>query len=93
MACNCNQAWALSEPWEHLPVTDDSLVTCALPMNLRLAEEMQKLGFGLVFDGEGGDESFQDNLSLQELGQTGNWLRILRILRTQRRWHATLLKI
>jgi hypothetical protein len=59
-------------------------------MNLQVMQQMQKLKFGIVFDGEGGDELFNDNLSLQELGQAGNWLRVLQILLTQSRWYSTL---
>lgn len=85
---NCDHAWALSEPWEQLPVTDDPLVTCTLPMNLQVMEQMQKLGFGLVFDGEGGDELFYANL--QDLVRGGNWQQVLQHLTTEQRWHSTL---
>lgn len=87
---NCDRAWTFSEPWEQLPVTDDPVVPATLPMNLQVMQQMQKLKFGIVFDGEGGDELFNDNLSLQELGQAGNWLRVLQILLTQSRWYSTL---
>ena len=87
---NCDRAWALSEPWEQLPVTDDPVVAPTLPMNLQVMEYMQQLGFGLIFDGTGGDELFEDNLSLQDLGRAGNWLRVIQILRTQKRWYSTL---
>ncbi len=85
---NCDRAWALSEPWEQLPVTDDPLVTCTLPMNLQVMEQMQKQGFGLVFDGEGGDELFY--ATLQDLAGGGNWQQVLQHLKTEKRWHSTL---
>lgn len=85
---NCDNAWSLSEPWERLPVTDDPLVTCTLPMNLQVMEQMQKQGFGLVFDGEGGDELFY--ATLQDLTRTGNWQEVLQHLKTEKRWHSTL---
>lgn len=88
-AVNSDHAWAFSEPWEQLPVTDDPVVTSTLPINLHLTEQMQKLGFGLVFDGEGGDALFSENLSLRELGRAGNWLRVIQILRNQRRWYSS----
>ena len=65
---NCDRAWALSEPWEQLPVTDDPVVSATIPMNLQVMERMQQLGFGLVFNGEGGDELF-GNISVQDLAR------------------------
>jgi asparagine synthase (glutamine-hydrolysing) len=85
---NCDRAWALSEPWERLPVTDDPLVTCTLPMNLQVMERIQQQGFGLVFNGEWGDELFYG--SIQDLARVGNWQQVLQHLRTQKRWHSTL---
>jgi asparagine synthase (glutamine-hydrolysing) len=85
---NCDNAWALSEPWEQLPVTDDPLVTCSVPMNLQLMEQMQKQGFGLVFDGEWGDELFYT--TLQDLARVGSWQSVLQHLKSEKRWHSTL---
>lgn len=85
---NCDNAWVLSEPWEQLPVTDDPLVTCSVPMNLQLMEQMQKQGFGLVFDGEWGDELFYT--TLQDLARVGSWQSVLQHLKSDKRWHSTL---
>jgi len=84
---NCDRAWALSEPWERLPVPDDPLVTCTLPMNLQVMEQVQKQGFGLVFDGEGGDELFYT--SIQDLARTGSWSQVLQRLKSEKRCHST----
>ena len=85
---NCDQAWSLTEPWEQLPVTDDPSTGCTLAAELQLMEQMQKLGFGLVFDGDGGDELF--NESLKELARAGNWRIVFQILRTKKRSFSTL---
>jgi asparagine synthase (glutamine-hydrolysing) len=85
---NGDDAWSLSEPWEQLPVTDDPLVTCTLPMNLQFMEQIQKSGFGLVFDGEWGDELFYSNI--KDLARVGNWRQVLQQLKTEKRWHSTL---
>ncbi|MBD2129876.1 asparagine synthase-related protein [Microcoleus sp. ZQ-A2] len=85
---NTDNAWALSEPWERLPVTDDPLVSCTSPMNLQLMEQIQKKGFGLVFDGEWGDELFYT--TIQDLARSGSWGQVLQYLRSQKRWHSTL---
>jgi asparagine synthase (glutamine-hydrolysing) len=84
---NCDRAWSLSEPWEHLPVTDDPIVTCTLPMNLQVMQQIQQQGFGLVFDGEWGDEIFYT--SLEDLARAGSWAEVLRYLKTEKRWHST----
>ncbi|NEQ23277.1 MAG: asparagine synthase [Microcoleus sp. SIO2G3] len=83
---NCDRAWALSEPWERLPVTDDPLVTCTLPMNLQVMEQIQKQGFGLVFDGEGGDELFYT--SIRDLARAGSWRQVLQHLKKEERSHS-----
>jgi asparagine synthase (glutamine-hydrolysing) len=85
---NCDDAWSLSEPWEQLPIPDDPLVTCTLPMNLRVMEQVQKQGFGLVFDGEWGDELFY--ATLKDLARVGEWQQVLQQLKTEKRWHSTL---
>lgn len=87
---NCDRAWALSEPWEQLPVTDDPVVTCTSAMNLQVMQQMQQQGFGLIFDGEAGDEVFGNNRSLQDLVRAGNWLRVFQTLQTESRWYSTL---
>lgn len=87
-AVNCDRAWALSEPWQRLPVTDDPVVPATLPMNLQAMEQMQKLGFGLVFHGDGGDELFHE--SLHDLARAGNWQQVFQSFRTQDRWYSTL---
>jgi asparagine synthase (glutamine-hydrolysing) len=53
-----DKAWALSEPWDELPLIDDSQISCTTGMNLQLMKRMQSQGIGMVFDGEGGDELF-----------------------------------
>jgi asparagine synthase (glutamine-hydrolysing) len=84
---NGDRAWSLSEPWQCLPVTDDPLVSCTLAMNINLMEQIQNRGFGLVFDGEGGDELFYT--TLQDLARAGCWREVLHHLKTERRWHST----
>jgi asparagine synthase (glutamine-hydrolysing) len=85
---NSDDAWALSEPWDRLPISDDPLITCTLPMNLRLMEVMQQQGFGCVFDGEWGDELFR--VSLRDLAKAGNWGLVERAIFSQSRWHSGL---
>jgi asparagine synthase (glutamine-hydrolysing) len=85
---NCDRAWAFSEPWESLPVTDDPLVACTLPMNLKVIERVQAQGFGLMFDGEGGDEIFYT--SLQDLARASSWSQALNYLSTYQAWHSVL---
>jgi asparagine synthase (glutamine-hydrolysing) len=84
---NSDRAWALSEPWHKLPVTDDPLVSYTLAMNINLMEQIQNRGFGLVFDGEGGDELFYTGLS--DLARGGCWREVLHILKSEERWHST----
>jgi asparagine synthase (glutamine-hydrolysing) len=84
---NGDRAWSLSEPWQRLPVTDDPLVSCTLAMNISLMEQIQNQGFGLVFDGEGGDELFYT--SLQDLARAGCWREVLHYLKSEGRWHST----
>jgi asparagine synthase (glutamine-hydrolysing) len=85
---NSDRAWSLTEPWERLPITDDPLITCTLPMNLDLMEQIQKQGFGIVFDGEGGDELFYT--SLQDLARVNSWGQILQNLKGEKRWYSSL---
>ncbi|WP_019499450.1 asparagine synthetase B family protein [Pseudanabaena sp. PCC 6802] len=83
---NSDRAWSLSEPWHSLPVTDDPLVSYTLAMNISLMEQIQRQGFGLVFDGEGGDELFYTSLS--DLARAGCCRKVLHILKTEGRWHS-----
>jgi len=85
---NSDDAWSLSEPWDRLPIADDPLITCTLPMNLRLMEVMQQQGFGCVFDGEWGDELFR--VSLRDLAKAGNWGMVGRSLFSESRWYSGL---
>ena len=87
-AVNCDRAWALTEPWEQLPVTDDPSTGCTLAAELQVMEQMQKLGFGLVFNGDGGDELF--NESLKELARSCRWRQVFQILRSKNRSSSTL---
>jgi asparagine synthase (glutamine-hydrolysing) len=85
---NADRFWALSEPWERLPVTDDPLVSCTLSVDLQVMEQMQNLGFGLVFDGVWGDMLFRT--TLQDLAQAGSWQQVLEHLKSQKRLHSAL---
>lgn len=85
---NADRFWALSEPWERLPVTDDPIASCTLSVDLQMMERMQKQGFGLAFDGMWGDMLFQTNL--QDLARAGSWQKLLQYLRSQQRWYSTL---
>lgn len=87
-AVNCDRAWALTEPWEQLPVTDDPSTGCTLAAELQVMEQMQKLGFGLLFNGDGGDELF--NESLKELARSCRWRQVFQILRAKNRSSSTL---
>jgi asparagine synthase (glutamine-hydrolysing) len=51
-------------------------------------EQVQKQGFGLVFDGEWGDELFY--ATLKDLARVGEWQQVLQQLKTEKRWHSTL---
>jgi asparagine synthase (glutamine-hydrolysing) len=85
---DADDAWALSAPWERLPVTDDLVVSYTLSVDLQMMERMQKQGFGLVFDGLWGDMLFQT--TLQDLARAGSWQQVLQHFRNQKRWHSTL---
>jgi asparagine synthase (glutamine-hydrolysing) len=63
---NGDRAWALQEPWERLPLPDDPLIACTIPMHLQLMEKMKSLGCQVVFEGDWGDELF--NVGLRDLG-------------------------
>ena len=83
---NCDRAWALSEPWDDLPVVDDPFVTCALPMNLLTMQIASEAGFGVEFSGVWGDEFcyslWQDQLRAK------NWQLFRQTLSKNKRWHA-----
>ncbi len=85
---DADDVWALSEPWERLPVTDDPIVSPTLSVELQMMEQMQKQGLGLAFDGVWGDMLFQTNL--QDLARAGSWQQLLQYVRVQRRWYSTL---
>jgi asparagine synthase (glutamine-hydrolysing) len=81
---NSDHAWSLSEPWEKLPVVDDPLISCTLPMNLHLMEHIQQQGCSLIFDGEWGDNICAVGFS--DLVRTGRWGKIQQYLRQEERW-------
>lgn len=85
---NSDHAWSLSEPWEQLPVPDDPIITCTLAMNIHLMEQIRLAGFGLIFDGEWGDELFYT--TLPDLVREGHWRQFLSYLTSQTRWHSAL---
>jgi asparagine synthase (glutamine-hydrolysing) len=58
---NGDRAWPFGPSWSELPLTDDPLIACTMPMNVQLMQQMQQLGFGTVFDGAWGDELFDAN--------------------------------
>ena len=89
VSADADDAWALSEPWERLPVTDDPIVSCTLSVELQIMERMQRQGFGLAFDGLWGDMLFQT--TLQDLARAGSWRQVLQNLRKNKRWYLTLL--
>lgn len=86
---NCDDAWALTEPWDSLPVVDDPFITCALPMNLRTMQIAQQQGFGIEFSGGWGDEFCYSLWGDQIRG--GNWQYIGEYLKTNKRWHSFVL--
>jgi len=86
---NCNEAWSLSEPWEQLPCSDDPLIGFTMPMHLQMMAQIQQAGFGLVFDGEWGDELF--HASLYDLYEQGNWHAMGQQLQADPRWSLSLL--
>lgn len=87
---NCDRAWAFSEPFDSLPITDDPLVAGTTAMNIQLYQNIQKLGFGTVFDGEWGDNLFAADL--QDFAQVGSWGRVIKQLQNTKRWHSSLWK-
>lgn len=87
---NCDRAWAFSEPLDSLPVTDDPLVAGTTGMNMQLYQNIQKLGFGTIFDGEWGDNLFAADL--QDFARNGNWRRVIKQLQSTKRWHSSLWK-
>lgn len=77
---NCDDAWVLSEPWEQLPLPDDPFTSCVVPMHLRMMQQAQKLGFGLIFDGEWGDEFCY--IFWRDRIQVGDWQFLWQQLRS-----------
>lgn len=78
---NSDHAWSLSENWDQLPATDDPLVSSTLPMNLHLMEQAKQQGFGLIFDGECGDEICAVDLS--DLARAGRWRKLGQCLKQE----------
>ncbi len=85
---NCDRAVALTEPWEKLPVPDDPLVSCTMPMNIQLLAKMQELGFGMFFGGDLGDELFNGNLL--DLASAGCWKQVAEHLKMEKKWYSPL---
>jgi asparagine synthase (glutamine-hydrolysing) len=83
---NCDHAWALTEPWDDLPVVDDPFITCALPMNLKTMQLAQQQGFGTEFSGAWGDEFCYSLWGDQIRGK--NWSYLGKHLKTNKRWHS-----
>ncbi|AFY56935.1 asparagine synthase (glutamine-hydrolyzing) [Rivularia sp. PCC 7116] len=87
---NCDRAVALTEPWEKLPIPDDPIISCTMPMNIQLIAKMQELGFGLFFGGDLGDELFDGNLD--ELAYSGCWKQVVQHLQAEKKWYSPLCK-
>jgi asparagine synthase (glutamine-hydrolysing) len=85
---NCDDAWALTEPWDDLPVPDDPFITCVLPANLRTLALAQQKGFGVEFSGVWGDELCYTLLQDQVRG--GNWGLLWQELKPKKYWHSFL---
>jgi asparagine synthase (glutamine-hydrolysing) len=85
---NCDDAWAMTEPWSQLPLIDDPFITCILPSNLRTMQMAQKLGLGVEFSGTWGDE-FCYVLSGDYL-KAGDWRPLWRSLSSSPRLHSNL---
>ena len=62
---NGDRSLALQESWDELPLPDDPLITCTIPMHLQLMQEMKSLGCQVIFEGDWGDEVF--NVGLRDL--------------------------
>jgi asparagine synthase (glutamine-hydrolysing) len=88
-AIDCNDILAMSEPWDELPLPDDPLVGFTLPMHLQMMEQIQQAGFGVVFDGEWGDELFY--VGLQDLARQHHWQQIRKHLQADPHWYITLI--
>ncbi len=85
---NCDRAWSFTEDWDSLPVLDDHFTNSTLPMNIKLMQKIQAQGFGLVFDGEGGDELFY--VGIQDLAKAGDWGQVFRYLKNSQSWYSPL---
>lgn len=85
---NCDDAWALTEPWKTLPLTDDPLMSPTMPMTIKVMKQIQNSGCGLFFDGNWGDEIFHTTVS--ELIKAGNWQAARNYLGTYKSWYSPL---
>jgi asparagine synthase (glutamine-hydrolysing) len=79
---NGDSAWALTESWEHLPIPDDPLIACTVPMDLQLMRQMQQANCAIVFDGVWGDHLFF--AGWHDLAKANHWQPILTHLRQQK---------
>ena len=84
---NCDRAWAFTEPWDSLAITDDPLISGTAAMNIKLYQKVQQLGFGIIFDGNWGDSLFA--ASLQDFAQVRSWQEVVRQLQKTKRWYAS----
>jgi asparagine synthase (glutamine-hydrolysing) len=87
-AIDCDSIWAMTEPWDDLPLPDDPLIGFTLPIHLRMMQHMQQAGCGVVFDGEWGDELFY--VGLQDLAKHRHWQLITQHLQSDPHWYSTL---
>ena len=85
---NCDQAWAFSGADADLPIADDPLVPGTMTMNLQLYRHIKESGYGIIFDGEWGDNLF--GASFQDCIQAREWQLAIKDLRHQKNWHSNL---
>lgn len=85
---NSDLAWPFGADWADLPLPDDPLVACTMPMNGQMLRQMKRLGFGTSFGGDWGDELFDGNfydlLTVGAMGQSFGQIS------QQRHWPAFL---
>jgi asparagine synthase (glutamine-hydrolysing) len=81
-AVDCESAVTLAELDAH-PLADDPTMTplAYLPARLRLWRQVHDSGFGVLIDGEGGDELFERLLGARDLLAEHEWPRALSYLR------------
>ena len=84
---NCDRAWAFTEPWDSLAITDDPLIRGTTAMNIQLYQRMQQSGFGIVLNGSWGDSLFA--ASLQDFAQVRSWKQVVQQLQKTKRWYAS----